>query len=287
MRSSAHFFWIKSQLMKYFEQEDSESYARQILDLFYVKREKSFEDSSTEFNEADQAFLGSVIEKIVGGYPLAYIFNCAFFYGLDLYVDQNVLIPRYDSEPMVESVLEAIKQNPNLKIFADFGCGSGALGLALLSQKNFLTAVFIDSSLPALNIAKKNAANLNLSHRSCFVQADLCDPQVHTSFKQYDFIIANPPYISFNDSDLDDSVKKHEPALALFSDQGGYAHLQAWSLVAKQSLRPGGYFFCEFGYKQKDKVLNIFEDGGWSSDILVGKDLAGRDRFIRVQKKEE
>lgn len=211
-----------------------------------------------------------LIKKRAGRYPLQYITNSQIFMGLDYYVDESVLIPRQDTEILVEQVL----QRSNGKSVLDMCTGSGCIIISLKVLGNLSKAVGVDISDKALSIARKNSEKNNTD--VTFVQSDLFENVTG----KYDIIVSNPPYIPDDVvNTLMPEVRCHEPVLALRADNRGLEYYMKISKEAKSYLNPGGMIAYEIGCEQAKDVSEILENEGYT-DIRVVKDYASLDRVV-------
>ncbi|HEX7510938.1 MAG TPA: peptide chain release factor N(5)-glutamine methyltransferase [Chitinivibrionales bacterium] len=213
------------------------------------------------------------IEKIVERHkthePLPYIFKNAYFHSMELYIDNSVLIPRPDTEILVETILTR-EQNPRCS-FLDIGIGSGAITAVLTRTRPEWLAVGIDISFPALRVARKNTGD-----DFPLVNADMLGP-IKTG-PRFDFIVSNPPYISSREMEqLDVNVKDFEPAVALLGGEDGLDFYRIISHSAATYLKDTGRIYCEIGADQAQPVRELFESSGWKNLEIIA-DLAGRSR---------
>jgi release factor glutamine methyltransferase len=211
--------------------------------------------------------------------PLQYITGEQEFMGLKFLVSKDVLIPRQDTEILVEEVLKVSKGKEVL----DLCTGSGCIIISLAKLGEIKSAVGVDISRAALLIAKENANQLQAE--VTFIESNMYS-QVSG---KYDIIISNPPYIPTQDiSDLMEEVKDHEPALALDGSADGLYFYRIIIDGLRQYLKPGGYLFFEIGYNQGEAVSELLREAG-ITEIKVIKDLAGFNRVIsgRFKKEEE
>lgn len=212
-----------------------------------------------------------------GHEPVAYILGRQEFYGLDLAVSPAVLIPRGDSEVLVNAALAA---RPDARRVLDCGTGSGALLLAVLAHLPQAQGIGIDRSPEALAIATANAARLRLGERARMVPADWEAPGWAEALGgAFDLILANPPYVE-DAADLAPSVRAHEPAGALFAGPEG---LDAYRLLVPQLpalLAPDGVALVEIGSAQAEAVGTIAAAAGLT--VLLHRDLAGRPRALQL-----
>ena len=221
-------------------------------------------------SEQEYLTLQNILEKRLGGTPLAYVLGRKYFHCLDIEVTPDVLIPRPDTEILVESVLK--NQSGTNQRFVDLCTGSGAVAAALICQRPGWWAIASDISLPALRVAGRN-----LTAQTALVCSDLGG--AFACRKPFDFITCNPPYISNAEMDgLDASVKDFEPHLALAAVDGLHFYRRL-ALETPNLLGVEGRIFLEIGAGQAKDVRSIFEKYGWS-DITVCQDLARRDRVV-------
>lgn len=227
--------------------------------------------------EQEEIFLRFIEERLKGR-PIAYIVNNREFMGLDFYVKEGVLIPRPDTEILVEEIIELCKDKDDLDIL-DIGTGSGAITVSLAKyiEKSRLTS--LDISEIALEIAKKNAKSNGVIDKINFIKSDLFQQIVGTNLK-FDIIVSNPPYIRKRDIDeLHTQVKDYEPYNAL---EGGIDGLDFYRNITEQSknyLKPGGILAYEVGHDQAEEVVKIMQNNGYNK-IYIKKDLQGIDRVV-------
>lgn len=219
----------------------------------------------------------ALVERRLKHEPVAYITGTQDFYGLPFAVGPAVLIPRGDSEVLVERALAA---GPDARRVLDCGTGSGALLLAVLAQMPDAEGIGIDRSEAALALARANAAQLGLAARADFRLADWDAPGWAEALDRFDLILANPPYVE-DRAVLDLSVRAHEPAGALFAGPDG---LDAYRMLIPQLpalLAREGTALVEIGASQADAVSAIAERAGFC--VRVHPDLAGRDRVLELK----
>ena len=216
------------------------------------------------------------IKKLCQGIPIQHITNRQEFMKMTFYVDENVLIPRQDTEILVEEVIKIAKKI-NAKKILDLCTGSGAIAISLAKyiDKSNITAVDISSK--ALNVAKLNAKNNEVEDRITFVESDLFE---NLKKEKYDIIVSNPPYIKKEVlKKLDKEVQK-EPKLAL---NGGYDGLDFYKKIIKNAdeyLKFNGYLCFEIGYDQKEDVENLLKEQEKYANITCKKDLCDNDRVV-------
>ena len=227
-------------------------------------------------DEAPEAFV-PMVERRMAHEPVAYIVGEQEFYGLPFRVTPAVLIPRGDSETLVERALDA---GGRARRVLDCGTGSGALLLAVLHNLPQASGVGIDSSEPALAIARDNAVALGLADRAEMLRADWCDPEWAKDLAgPFDLILANPPYVE-DDAALAPSVRDHEPAAALFAGLHGLDDYRVLVPQLPELLSRQGHAFIEIGATQANAVTALASDTGLLT--TVHRDLADRPRVVQA-----
>jgi len=212
------------------------------------------------------------LQRRIDGEPIAYILGEKEFWSLSLEVNKHTLIPRPDTELLVEQVLKIIPANMK-KTIVDLGTGSGAVALALARECPNCLIVATDLSAEALQIAKRNAKRLGLNNIE-FYQGEWCAALPPTL---YDIILSNPPYIPENDPHLLQGDLRFEPQQALVAGKDGLNALRSIVPQAKNFLQAGGYLFFEHGYDQGEAVRKLLLQHEFT-DIVTAKDWAGHDR---------
>ena len=224
-------------------------------------------------------------------FPVQYLLNEQEFYGRKFYVDKGVLIPRQDTEVLVEKMIEILKNNilknknleKNLKIhpkILDIGVGSGIIGITAALEIKDSYVLGVDISEKALETAEKNKELLKVSNIK-FLKSNLFE---NIEFKQFDMIVSNPPYISLNEAGImSDDTLLHEPSEALFAENDGLYFYYEICQKALDYLADFGYLLFEIGYKQGKNVAEIMTSSGFKN-VEVIKDLAGLDRVVVGQK---
>lgn len=216
-----------------------------------------------------------IVRARLEGRPLAYILKSAPFFGADYYVDERVLIPRFDTEPVVEAALDRIRSR-QLHTAADVCCGSGCIGITLLREADLSGVVFTDISSGALDVAAENARRLAPGRAVQFCRGDLLEALPGPA----DIIISNPPYIAAAEmASLEKQVRDFEPPLALCGGRDGLDFYRRLAAGAAAWLNPGGVLITEIGDTQAGAVAALYAKAGLE-DIETGKDLGGRPRWI-------
>ncbi len=249
-----------------------------------INKSREFVILNSDYNVSEKEYIN--YKKIVStrskGKPVAYLTGKKFFWKNEFYINENVLIPRPDTEIIIEQVLKIYK-NKNKIIFLDIGVGSGCILLSILKERKDFIATGIDLSSHALKSCKINAYKLGVKNRVRFFKSDIDK----FSKGKYDLIISNPPYIKNLDLKyLDKDVVKFEPKLAL---EGGLDGLSEISKVIKKSselIKNGGKLILEIAYDQKEKVKQLLRKNSFYINSVV-KDLANKDRCIISTKIEK
>ena len=228
-----------------------------------------------EVTDEDYKFVEDILIKLASHIPAQYIIGHAEFFGMQLRVDKRVLIPRPETEELVELILA---ENPkkNLKVL-DIGTGSGAIALALAKNRPDWCITAADISQDALDIAEENAQENSVN--LIFIKSD-CFSEI---FSKYDIIVSNPPYISRRDeSEVGLNVLHSEPHLALFADEDGLAIYRKIAEGAKDYLTDGGKIYLEIGYKQGQSVPALFKENLPEKRVRTLKDQFGQDRMVVI-----
>lgn len=228
-----------------------------------------------EVTEEEKQFVEEIFKKLAAHIPAQYIIGHAEFFGMQLKVDERVLIPRPETEELVELIL-AENLKDNLKVL-DIGTGSGAIALVLAKNRPDWSVTAADISQDALELATENAnvQNLNLS----FIKSD-CFSKISS---KYDIIVSNPPYISREDQEeVGLNVLHSEPHLALFADEDGLAIYRRIAEDSKNYINDGGKIYLEIGYKQGQSVPALFMENLPEKRVRTLKDQFGQDRMVVI-----
>ena len=254
--------------------------ARQLLFfVFSIDANQYLLNQSMPFGEEEEKKVNSyfeAIQKRSEKIPLQYITGEQNFCGLDFYVNENVLIPRLDTEVLVEKILEY--EEPGQRVM-DMCTGSGCIAITLQKLGGF-QVMAVDISEEALTLARKNAQRNQA--QVTFFQSNMFEQLSNTS--KVDVIVSNPPYIESKVVDeLDDEVKKYEPRLSLDGMEDGLHFYRILAREGKRFLNEGGRLYVEIGFDQAEAVKEIFGAQGFL-DIQVYKDLAGLDRVVAMHR---
>ncbi len=242
-------------------------------------RKYIFLNYDKELSENDLKIFKKLIKERSNKKPIAYIVNKKFFWDSEFFVDDNTLIPRPDTELIVEEVLKLTKFKKNMNII-DIGVGSGCILLSILKEKKNFYGTGIDISKNCLKITKMNAIKLNVNSRLRLFKSDV-DKFV---FGKYDLIVSNPPYINkFKLKYLDKDVANFEPKLALDGGLDGLSEIRKVITKSSELIKKNGIFILEIGFNQKNKVIKLLKEKGFFINNIL-KDFANIDRCIICKK---
>jgi release factor glutamine methyltransferase len=217
-----------------------------------------------------------LVRRRVAKEPVAYILGWKEFYGLEFSVTPAVLIPRPDTETIVEAALKWLEKRPDSRI-CDIGTGSGAIAVTLANSFPESTVLALDNSEEALKIAWKNIQAHGLDDRITVISGDL----LGSLDDAFDLIVSNPPYVAEADREtLDAGILNYEPGAALFAGADGLDVIRRLVPEAAERLVPGGALMIEVGDGQADSVVNLFETSGVFSSVETKSDLAGVQRVV-------
>lgn len=251
--------------------------------------------------DATLACANSLLTRLLSGEPFAYLMGEQEFYGRPFCVSPATLIPRPETELIVEEALRLLPEKP--LTFLDAGTGSGCIAITLCAERPLWHGLAVDIAPNALAIAGQNAKNLGQYNRIHFIEGDFTQAQLPEALAEFcpygaphslELLISNPPYISAAEWEtctaLD--VKTHEPSHALLPIQGtvaaahsptGMEHLEALVRLAENLLAPGGYLLMEHGFKQGAACRALCQPRMWQ-DVRTGRDLSGHERFLCARK---
>ena len=272
--------------------ENSLSYAVKILTRFNIKnptldseillskainkdRKYIILNSSKKMKKENLKNFNNLIERRKKGEPIAYIINSKEFWNDSFYVDKNVLIPRPDTELIIDQVLKIFQKNKQLQLL-DIGVGSGCILLSLLKERPNFFGTGIDISKKSINISKYNAKILQLTNRVKFYNSDVDNFKIG----KYDLIVSNPPYIELlNLKYLERDVVNFEPRLALSGGFDGFSKIRKVISKSADLIKRNGKLILEIGFSQAEKVRKILKENGFYTNKVI-KDYGEKDRCI-------
>lgn len=248
--------------------EDRQTAGHLARNLLCFLSEKSHEaivaDRDKYASEAVCQGMEQAVSRLLQDEPLAYVLGEWSFYGMNLYVDSNVLIPRDDTCAVASLAIEKALHLEHSPRVLDLCTGSGCIGLAIASRVKDARVTLVDLSKEALAVAKKNVMRQKLSGRVACYQADAMEPAPEFLGK-FDFIVSNPPYITSDEMEqLPRSVRDYEPHLALHGGDDGLLFYREIIRNFTGALKPGGYLCFEFGMNQGDDVCSLLESNGYT-----------------------
>jgi release factor glutamine methyltransferase len=263
--------------------------AAELLLMHVLQRDRAwlYAHPESELNPNDAVAYAQLIERRSQGVPTQYLTGRQEFWGLEFEIGPGVLIPRPETEHVIEVALDRLspRRAEPLRI-ADVGTGSGCIAIALAREFPRAKIVATDMSAAALDYAQRNAARHSVSNRIQFLKADLLEATIDAPKRAeggFDLIVSNPPYVGRNDAgSLPREVREHEPAEALFAGDDGLQIYPALIDEAARKLMPNGILVLEIGYNGAQHVGSRLSASQWS-DLRVTRDLAGIERVVSAR----
>jgi release factor glutamine methyltransferase len=254
--------------------------------LFILGRNRTFLISHAEDQLGDGVL--DQFEESVGrradGEPLQYITGVQDFFGREFRVTPDVLIPRPETELLVEAALEVAGGPDSMPFICDVGTGSGCIAITLLCERTKARAVAFDKSPPAIEVAKTNARNLSVTDRLEFVVSD-CFDSLDSNNYQFDLIVSNPPYVSAAMIEgLQREVRDHEPLIALSPGADGLAVIRRLLKEAPDFLKESGHLIMEIGFDQSEAVQTLVDEATWQL-LEIKPDLQCIPRIVVLRRK--
>ena len=237
---------------------------------------------SRVLSQEEEILAWTVLNRLQRGEPVQYVTGIADFYGLQLKVNPDVLIPRPETEELVEWILEDYTPERICEV-ADLGTGSGCIPLALKARRPDWQCMGVDLSEGALELARENSELLELPVD--FHHGDVLEQTL--SEDKYDIIVSNPPYIPPSEKDrMDRSALEHEPKLALFvPEEDPLVFYKRLGVIAATALKPGGRLYCETNEHNSEQVLKLYQEAGFT-DVVRRRDLQKKWRMVRATRAE-
>ncbi len=253
-----------------------------LLSHFYqCERTDLFSHYLNKISEDQRAQITKLAERRLKGEPIAYILGFKDFYKSRFIVNSSVLVPRPETELLVENAVEYLKKLERPSRIADWGSGSGCIGLSVLGEVANIHLEAFDISAEALAVTKENADYLQLSSRVTLIHCDISRYDFRAGY--FDLIAANPPYLDADDTEIDRKSLNFEPSQALYSKDKGFWHLSSWSEIAAKALKPGGLLLMEIGAGQGAEIKKHLGDLNLV-DVEILRDYAGHERIARAVK---
>ena len=217
-----------------------------------------------------------LLQALITQRPIQYILNEAWFDNRNFWVDESVLIPRPETEELLDWIKRRYASSKNPAFILDIGTGSGILPISLKRQFPESTVQALDISTPALKVARKNADRFDT--QIDLIEMNFTDPAQRSKLPKYDLIVSNPPYIGVYDPSVEVSVRNYEPHLALFAGSDGLDAYREIIAQAGEWLVTDGWLVLEIGHQQGDAVHELLTQNNFTQ-IEIRQDLAGRDRI--------
>lgn len=238
--------------------------------------------------ETELEKLRELVKRRTSGEPVAYILGEKDFFKSKFKVNQSVLIPRPETETLVEIAcqeLEKLSQKYSELNILDLGSGTGCIAISLAKEFENSKVFAVEKSKDAFSLLEENV-QLNQCENVKPINQDAENLQqvLQETVSEFQLIVSNPPYISQDDKEVDESVRKFEPAMALFAENKGLYFYHSWIQKYSKHLSPGGVFLFEIGYKQGDELLSFSKNLNLFKEVQVLKDLSGKDRFLKLVK---
>ena len=254
---------------------------------YVLKCDRSFllTHADDPISESDQELFNEIINRRANGEPLQYITGHQEFFGLDFEVNRDVLIPRPETELLIETALKLFPDREANLSLCDVGTGSGCIAITLLDQFKRASALAVDISPAALVVAQRNATRLSVADRVDFAVSDCFTALGDTvEARVFDLIVSNPPYVEENAlSGLQREVREWEPYSSLIAGVDGLTIIRCLLADAPHFLKAGGYFLFEIGFNQHDGVAQLIDPAIWEL-LDVHLDLQGIPRIVALQK---
>ena len=251
-----------------------------IMHALNISKIKLISEGLRELTESDINKIDSLMKRRLNYEPLSYIINKKEFYGFDFYVDNNVLIPRPETEELIDFVLDYTEDKDNISV-CDIGSGSGNIPITLkklfLEQNKNIDITAIEISNGAFQVIKKNA--LNILGDEKIINIINADALIFSPENKFDIIVSNAPYVPLRDKDSIQKDLEFEPQNALYSGYDGLDFYKSFLSIIEKYLKDNGAFFFEIGYDQGDALINICNSLDMKN-VSVKKDLSGKDIFL-------
>jgi release factor glutamine methyltransferase len=278
------FYELKSQLQPLYDKREAASVAHELIShLTSLNKVQRLLRKETLFTEDQQAQYEKARKELIEGVPLQYATHSAWFMGQEYYVNEHVLIPRPETEELVQLILEKFRASSQKLKILDIGTGSGCIAISLKLALEQAEVTGCDISHEALEVARHNAKKMGA--QTDFLQIDFLDASQHTKMGTYEVIVSNPPYIPIAEKErLHPNVKDHEPGLALFvPDDDALVFYRAIALFGRKYLNTNGYIYCELDTGHAFKCKDLFEGAGYEN-VEIKKDIHGNWRMLKAEK---
>lgn len=280
MTTADHFFDFKNQLKSVYDEREAGNITEWVFEnVTGYKRWEIRQQGNTVLTKVQLEHIEKYLSELLQHRPVQYVLKEAWFYKMKFYVNEQVLIPRPETEELVEWIVNTASHKNKI---IDIGTGSGCIAVALKKQLPGAQITAIDVSEKALMVAKKNAEMLHAKIE--FLQLDFLDESTWDKPPQFDVMVSNPPYIPHREKEmLAKNVRDFEPGVALFvEDNDPYIFYKKIEKFAGSHLKEAGEIFVEVHEEYAESIRTIFEDAGFMA--VVKKDIYGKERMIKATK---
>ena len=273
---------FQNQLKKIYDERESENISDWVFENVTGQKRWERRNNPNELKEAYFNQLQNYLQQLLVQKPVQYVLNEAWFYKMKFFVNENVLIPRPETEELVEWIIKNVRRTTyDVRCtILDIGTGSGCIPVSLKRELHNTNVTAIDVSEKALQVAKKNAESLNA--KIDFLKIDFLNENNWKALPQFDIIVSNPPYIPFQEKEkLAKNVTAFEPGIALFvENKNPFIFYEKISTFAKSHLKQNGKIYVEVHEEYAENIKTIFENAGFISEIK--KDIYGKERMVRA-----
>jgi protein-(glutamine-N5) methyltransferase, release factor-specific len=274
------YFKLAKQLSAIYDEREAANIADMVIEKITGKTKSQRIIDKEEMLPAGHLLrLQGYTKRLLQHEPVQYVVGEAWFAGMKFFVDANVLIPRPETEELVELIIKEVKHKPGKNtLLLDIGTGSGCIPVALKKKNQSFNITAIDVSEGALQVAIKNADGLNAN--ITFMRLNFLNEDEWEQLPQFDIIVSNPPYIQQGEQiQMNENVTRYEPHLALFvPDDDALLFYKKIAFFGRQHLIPGGKIFVEINEALGEKTKNLFTANGYNAGLY--KDLQGKDRML-------
>lgn len=275
------FEFVKHQLRYLYESTEASNIADWVIEhVTQTGKSERLAHTEKKLSKEQEALLEEVIKRLLTHEPVQYVLNESWFCGLKFYVDKNVLIPRPETEELVEWVIANCRFPLNELRILDIGSGSGCIPIALKRRLRKAEVWACDISEAALQVARKNADTLGTPVK--FLQLDFLNKDDQRKLPAFDIIVSNPPYIPIRDREqIQPNVRDFEPSTALFvPNNDPFLFYKVIAEFGKGKLIPGGAIYVEINENLGEETMSVFQSYGFSTELK--KDMQGKDRMIKA-----
>ena len=276
--------WIEQSLKGIYPESEIRCFSRILLEkVCQIPYHRQLIDKDRQLSGSEKREMETIVERLKNAEPIQYIIGEAEFYGLTFRVARGVLIPRPETEELVELILSRHKKETSPAKILDIGTGSGCIAVALAKHMPEAEITAVDFSDDALAIAGRNAHKLDV--RVHFVQADILQPDAAENIPgTFSLIVSNPPYVKLSEKkDMEPNVLAHEPHTALFvPDEDPLLFYRAIARFGKKKLKKDGFLYFEINARHGKETVNLLQEETYREIRLI-RDLSGKDRIIEAR----